>query len=50
MYTDRIFPSSQAGVVGDMNGLASKFMTEEESRDEVLSEAEKVADKHEDSQ
>ena len=34
----------------DMNGLASKFMSEEEVRDEVLSEAEESAEKHEDSQ
>jgi protein disulfide-isomerase A6 len=42
--------NSHAGVVEDMNGLASKFMSEEEVRDEVLSEAEESAEKHEDSQ
>ena len=41
---------TQAGVVEDMNGLASKFMSEEEARGEVLSEAEGAAEKHEDSQ
>ena len=36
-------------MVEDMNGLASQFMSEAESRDEVVDQASKVAEEHEDS-
>ena len=40
---------TQAGVVEDMNELASRFMSETDSRDDVVAEAAKVAEEHEDS-
>ena len=44
------FPCTiQAGVVEDMNGLASRFMSETESRGEVVDEAAKIAEEHGDS-
>lgn len=40
---------TQAGVVEDMKGLVSRFMSETESREEVVDEAAKIAEEHEDS-
>ena len=40
----------QAGLVTEMSNLASRFMTEGETREEVMSEAESVAESHDDPQ
>lgn len=40
----------QAGLVTEMSDLASRFMTEGGSREEVMSEAESVAESHDDPQ
>ena len=40
----------QAGVVKEMNELVSRFMTEEETRDEVMAEAASVAETHDNPQ
>lgn len=39
----------KAGVVKEMNELASRFMEEAESRDDIVAEAATVAEEHEDS-
>ena len=39
---------AQAGLVEDMNELASRFITETEARETILTEAKSVAESHED--
>lgn len=38
----------QAGMVEEMNAFASRFMSESEKREEIISEASAVADGHKD--
>lgn len=39
----------KAGIVKEMNELASRFMTEDASREDIVSEAATVAEEHDDS-
>lgn len=41
--------SPEAGIVKEMNELASRFVTEDESREDIVAEAAEVAEEHEDS-
>ena len=48
MYQYNVTITLQAGMVDEMNEFASRFMSESEKREEIISEASAVADIHKD--
>ena len=48
MYQYNVTIALQAGVVDEMNEFASCFMSENEKREEIISEASAAADTHKD--